>query len=121
MMAEKKEPLITEYLRVDFADAEQDIRPHVEGIMSKREGSSITVDARTNTIILNDTASVIAAAKDIVKEFDTPVKQIMIEARIVDATQNFVRDLGVQWNAISGQRRNNTGVAFGLPPDPTGS
>ena len=49
----------------------------------------------------------------------------MIEARIVDATDTFTRNLGVQWGdptspGIQGQRRDNTGVPFGLPPDATG-
>jgi type IV pilus assembly protein PilQ len=66
---------------------------------------------------MTDIASVIEQARNIVKEFDTPVKQIMIEARIVDATSNFIRDLGIQWNTIEAQRRNDTGVGFGIPTD----
>ncbi|MCD4717638.1 MAG: type IV pilus secretin PilQ [Desulfobacterales bacterium] len=103
------EPLITEYLRVDFADATTDILPHLEKIKSER--GSLSVDARTNTVIMTDIASVIEKATDIVKEFDTPVKQIMIEARIVEATTNLVRDLGIEWGIV-GERRNNAGVAF---------
>ncbi len=103
------EPLITEYLRVDFADANTDILPHLEKLKSER--GSISVDERTNTIIMTDIAEIIEKAKKIRSEFDTPVKQIMIEARIVDATSNMGRDLGIEWG-IAGQRRNNTGVAF---------
>jgi type IV pilus assembly protein PilQ len=110
--AKELEKVITEYLRVDFADATKDILPHLEKIRSKeRAEASISVDARTNTIIMTDIASVIKTARDIVKEFDTPVKQIMIEARIVEATTNLIRDLGIEWG-IAGERRNNTGVAF---------
>jgi len=107
----KKEvqPLVTEYLRVDFADANTDILPHLEKIKSER--GTISVDARTNTIIMTDVADLIEKAKKIRSEFDTPVKQIMIEARIVEATTNLVRDLGIEWG-IAGQRRNNPGVAF---------
>jgi type IV pilus assembly protein PilQ len=103
------EPLVTEYLRVDFADANTDILPHLEKIKSER--GSISVDARTNTVIMTDIADIIEKAKKIRSEFDTPVKQIMIEARIVEATTNLVRDLGIEWG-IAGERRNNTGVAF---------
>jgi type IV pilus assembly protein PilQ len=103
------EPLITEYLRVDFADAKKDILPHLEKIKSER--GSISVDARTNTIIMTDIAGIVKKAKKIRSEFDTPVKQIMIEARIVEATTNLVRDLGIEWGIV-GERRNNTGVAF---------
>jgi type IV pilus assembly protein PilQ len=103
------EPLITEYLRVDFADANKDILPHLNKIKSER--GSISVDARTNTVIMTDIADIIEKAKKIRSEFDTPVKQIMIEARIVEATTNLVRDLGIEWG-IAGQARDNTGVAF---------
>ncbi|MCD6298544.1 MAG: AMIN domain-containing protein, partial [Deltaproteobacteria bacterium] len=111
--AKELEKVFTEYLRVDFADATTDILPHLEKIRSKeRAEASISVDARTNTVIMTDIASVIKTARDIVKELDTPVKQIMIEARIVEATTNLVRDLGIEWG-IAGQRRDNAGVAFG--------
>ncbi|MBW1705018.1 MAG: type IV pilus secretin PilQ [Deltaproteobacteria bacterium] len=107
----KKEvqPLVTEYLRVDFADASTDILPHLEKIKSER--GTISVDARTNTLIMTDIAENIEKARKIRSEFDTPVKQIMIEARIVEATTNLVRDLGIEWGIV-GERRNNAGVAF---------
>ena len=116
----KKEPLITEYLPIDFATAD-DVKKHI--VLTDR--GSMSVDPRTNTIIIKDIASSVEEAKKIVKQFDTPVKQIMIEARIVDATSTFSRNLGVQWGdpanpGIMGQRRKNTGVPFGLPPDATG-
>jgi type IV pilus assembly protein PilQ len=60
---------------------------------------------------MTDIANIIEKAKKIRAEFDTPVKQIMIEARIVEATTNLIRDLGIEWG-IAGERRNNMGVAF---------
>ncbi len=90
---EDDSPLVTEYLPVDFAKADI-IKEHV--IVSKR--GNVRIDTRTNTIIITDTAASIEEAKKIVKQFDTPVKQIMIEARIVEATDDFTRDLGVKWN-----------------------
>ena len=121
--AVKKAPLITEYLPIDFAKAD-DVKKHI--VLTDR--GTLSVDPRTNTIIIKDTAESVTEARRIVKQFDTPVKQIMIEARIVDATRNFTRDLGVQWNqrAATGgtnqntlERRKNTGVAFGVPTDAT--
>lgn len=91
--AKEEAPLITEYLPVDFAKAD-DIRSHIT--VSKR--GAMTVDTRTNTIILTDIAENIETAKKTISQFDTPVKQIMIEARIVEASENFQRDLGVKWN-----------------------
>ena len=112
--AVKKAPLVTGYIPLDFAVADE-VRKHI--VLTDR--GTMSVDARTNTIIIKDIASSVEDAKKIVKQFDTPVKQIMIEARIVDATTDFARDLGVQWNTVEGQRRKNTGVPFGMPTDAT--
>ncbi|MBN1833569.1 MAG: type IV pilus secretin PilQ [Deltaproteobacteria bacterium] len=87
-------PLITEYIPMDFAMVE-DIKPHI--VVSDR--GSISTDARTNTIIIKDIAESIEEAKEVVKQFDTPVKQIMIEARLVDAETNFGREVGVEWTS----------------------
>ena len=114
------EPLITEFIPLDFANAEE-IKQHI--VLSDR--GTISTDARTNTIIIKDIAENIEEAKKTVHQFDTPVKQIMIEARIVDASTNFTRDLGVRWGipgeaaGVNAQRRSNTGVGFGIPTDAT--
>jgi type IV pilus assembly protein PilQ len=120
------EPLITEYIPVDFAKA-SDIVPLLSlSETGKTRGGKLSVDARTNMIIMTDIGSNVKDAKDTVKIFDTPVKQVMIEARIVDATDDFARDLGLRWDNIQIQKRNNLGVpftAFTAPPtagDPGG-
>jgi len=115
-IAKELEPLITEYIPVDFADAETDIKPHIEGI--KTERGSITVDKRNNLIIITDISSSIKNAKIIVKRLDAPEKQIMIEARIVDAITGFSRDLGVQWNSIDRQWKKRIGMGWNST-DPT--
>ena len=118
--AQELEPLVTEYLSLDFASADE-IKTHVDPLLTDR--GSTSVDERTNTIIIKDVASIIKEAKEIVQRFDTPVKQIMIEARIVDATSNFTRDLGVQWRSLDGTRpgfsrfwQHREGAGFGLDP-----
>jgi len=113
--AKKLEPLITEYFPLDFSDADE-LKEHI--FLSER--GSTRVDKRTNTIIMKDIAANIEEARKIVKRFDLPVKQIMIEARIVDAGTDFVRDLGVQWTQdTSYQCRTDTSVDF-LDTDLTG-
>ena len=118
---QEEAPLITEYLPVDFATAKE-----IEGHIIKSKRGSISVDTRTNTIIMTDTAESINEAKKIVKQFDSPVKQIMIEARIVDATENFSRDLGIRWNSEPSGFRSNlgsvtstAGIASGDPNERT--
>ena len=113
------EPLITEFIPLDFATADE-IKQHIA--LSDR--GTLSTDVRTNTIIIKDISEVIEEAKKTVKQFDTPVKQIMIEARIVEAGTNFTRELGVRWGigeapGVNAQRRSNTGVAFGIPTDST--
>ena len=99
----EKEPLVTEYIGIDFASLD-DIKNHVEGVKSDR--GTVNTDTRTNTLIIRDIASSREAAKDIVKKFDAPVKQIMIEARIVDAKDTFIRQLGVRWAQAQHQNKN---------------
>jgi len=100
------EPLETKYFPLDFANAGQ-IKLHLDEIKSKDRGS-LTVDERTNTLIMRDTATILAEAERMVERFDTPVKQIMIEARIVDAMTGFSRDLGVEWGATYERYRDRT-------------
>ena len=111
--AKEEEPLITEYLPVDFAKA-GDIKGHIT--LTKR--GNMSIDTRTNTIIIKDIASSIKEAKETVKQFDTPVKQIMIEARIVDASDDFSRDLGLQWvnNGIDFQKRETNAMSWSGTP-----
>ena len=106
--AKKLEPLVTEYFTVDFASAEE-IKEHI--FLGER--GSISVDERTNTIIMKDIATNIEEARKIVNRFDTPVKQIMIEARIVDAGTDFAQDLGIQWmDRTTFQHRTDSSVVF---------
>ncbi len=111
--AKELEPLATAYFPLDFAKA-LEIKDHI--LLSAR--GKISVDERTNTIIIKDIASNLEEARQIVARFDTPVKQILIEARIVDASTDFSRELGVKWNSISRKWRDRTGQDFSQT-DPT--
>jgi len=77
------------------------------GILSPR--GSFLIDVRTNTLIIKDTQKSINAIKRLVAVVDKPIKQVLIEARIVEASDNFQRDIGVRWG---GSLKNNTGVRF---------
>jgi len=63
-------------------------------ILSKR-GSAI-VDKRTNTVFVQDTSAHLEEARKLIKQIDVPVRQVMIEARVVEATDKFGRNLGVR-------------------------
>lgn len=70
-----------------------------KGILSPR--GSVTSDARTNTLIVQDTLSNLEAIRRLVALLDVPVRQVMIESRIVIANNDFARDLGVRFG-VSG-------------------
>ncbi|GGY16556.1 type IV pilus secretin PilQ [Paludibacterium paludis] len=60
------------------------------------ERGSVLLDPKTNTLIVNDTREVIDKIRGLIRKTDIPVRQVLIEARIVEATDNFSRDLGVK-------------------------
>ncbi|QBJ78307.1 type IV pilus secretin PilQ [Aquitalea sp. USM4] len=66
------------------------------GLLSAR--GSFMIDPKTNTLIINDTQTVIDKIRDLVTKTDIPVKQVLIEARIVEATDNWSKSLGVKLN-----------------------
>ena len=112
------EPLVTEYIPVDFAKASEILPLLSLSETGRTRGGRLSVDARTNMIIMTDIVSNVRDAKETVKIFDTPVKQVMIEARIVDATDDFTRDLGLKWDNFQIQKRNQGGTfsTFSAPP-----
>ncbi|MGB2690547.1 MAG: type IV pilus secretin PilQ [Desulfobacterales bacterium] len=97
-------PLITEYISVSYANAKDDVAPHL--IPTQGRGS-ITVDGRNNQIIITDIAEKVKKAKEIIKKIDKVTPQVMIEARIVEATDTFTREIGTSW-AISGTRTDSS-------------
>jgi len=77
------------------------------GLLSAR-GSAL-IDPKTNTLIINDTQSVIDKIRDLVSKTDIPVKQVLIEARIVEATDDWSKSLGVKLNLA----RASAGTSIG--------
>lgn len=68
-------------------------------ILSKR-GSAV-VDARTNTLFVQDTPTHLEEARKLIKQIDVPVRQVMIEARVVEASDKFGKNLGVRLGYVS--------------------
>ena len=73
-----------------------DLAPSVTKVALSARGT-ITLDSRTNTMIITDLPANIEKAKDLVADLDRATKQVEIEARIVVTSRNFTRDLGIQW------------------------
>jgi type IV pilus assembly protein PilQ len=110
--SEELEPLITKQIFVNYATAEELI-PLVEPLLSDR--GELRVDIRTNSILINDTGVRVAQIEDLVGDLDTRTPQVLIESRIVQATLDFTRDLGIQWGfdyRASAATGNPTGATF---------
>jgi len=113
------EPLTTEYISVNYAAAQEDILPKIEAILTENRGS-VSADQRTNIIIMTDVKAKIEKAREIINSLDIPTRQVMIEARIVEATVGFARELGIKWGGQYYQtgthesgRVTSTGRVFG--------
>ncbi|MBX3662150.1 MAG: type IV pilus secretin PilQ family protein [Burkholderiales bacterium] len=100
------EPLRTESMQVNYqkaADFQKLLSDPAQKILSKR-GSAV-VDVRTNTVFVQDTPSRLEEIRKLLKQIDIPVRQVMIESRIVEANDTFSRNLGARlgYNDTTGQ------------------
>ncbi|MDM1302852.1 type IV pilus secretin PilQ family protein [Acinetobacter indicus] len=83
----------------------------VGSLLSPR--GTVSVDPRTNTLIINDTAEKIDQIRGMIDLLDVSVKQVMIEARIVRATTDFTKEMGVKWGILSQGITNNNHLLVG--------
>ncbi len=109
--AREMEPLVTVYIPVNYTTA-NNIKTHVDEIKTPDRGRT-SVDERTNTVIMTDTQTKIDRAMEIVRELDRVTPQVMIEARIVEATTSFSREIGLQWGGDVGIQPGDTRVGVG--------
>ena len=96
---EQLEPLFSEFLQVNYAKA-SDIAALIgaggnNSLLSDR--GTVSIDDRTNTLLLKDTASHISDIRRLVTKLDIPVRQVLIESRIVVVNDDFSRELGIRW------------------------
>jgi type IV pilus assembly protein PilQ len=92
------EPLYSEFLQVNYAkagDLAALISGNIDNSMLSDRGS-IAVDDRTGTLLISDTAERLQNVRRMVRMLDVPIKQVLIESRIVVVNDNFSRDLGVR-------------------------
>lgn len=127
----KLAPIQTEYMQLSYAKA-ADIEKLItqnkgassagsntgstsgddkESLLSSR--GSISIDARTNTLIVNDTQPFIDKIRNMVDLLDVQVKQVMVEARIVRASTEFTKEIGVKWGILSQGITNNNNLLVG--------
>jgi type IV pilus assembly protein PilQ len=87
-------PLVTEYIPINYATASE-VQAHVNEVKTDR--GKVTVDERTNMIIMTDVRDAIQRAGEVIKKLDVVTRQVIIEARIVEARADFSREFGIQW------------------------
>ncbi len=88
------EPTRTVIKKLSYAKASE-LTPTIKSIMSRR--GDIVVDERTNTMIIREIPSFLAAVLQLIENLDTATPQVMIEARIVETTKSLGRSLGIAW------------------------
>ncbi|HWV39372.1 MAG TPA: type IV pilus secretin PilQ [Vulgatibacter sp.] len=105
-------PLRVRIIPVNYALA-KDVEGKVKNLLTKR--GSVVVDARTNTLIVKDISEAIARVEALIRSLDTQTPQVLIAARIVEASSNFKREIGIQWGGnltANASMGNATGLAF---------
>ncbi len=127
---ENRTEMVTEYIPISYGNAEDLAKLLTDDAKNGQSGGgggagsqrgflsprgSISFDRRTNTLLVIDIPQRVAAIRDLVNKLDKPVDQVVIEARIVIANENFARELGAKFG-ISGETRtrpNGDGIFFG--------
>jgi len=95
---EELAPLRTEFVQINYADAADLmslIQASENNLLSDR--GNVSIDERTNTLIIQDVASSLAAIRGLIIELDVAVRQVLIESRIVNADESFAKDIGVRF------------------------
>jgi type IV pilus assembly protein PilQ len=116
------QPLYSEIIEVNFAKADElaailtstqgDSVDGKGGFLSER--GSVVVDARTNSLLLRDTADQLVAVQKLIEQLDIPVRQVLIESRIVIANNDFSKELGVRFGASARSRTLGAGTSGNL-------
>jgi len=111
-------PLRRELIQVNYAKA-ADIAALFQSVAgiggegAKEERGSVTVDDRTNSIIAYQTQDKLDELRRIVAQLDIPVRQVMIEARIVEANVDYDKELGVRWGGRTNLQGDNKWTVYG--------
>jgi type IV pilus assembly protein PilQ len=113
------EPLVTEFIPINYSNAKADIEQQITPLLTPDRGS-VSVDQRTNMIIVTDTRETVNQIQEMIYRLDTVTPQIMIEVKVVEVTKDFSRSIGVGWNltndpTISSGFVNDMNVSVNTP------
>jgi type IV pilus assembly protein PilQ len=93
---EQLAPLRTEFIQVDYRKASE-MMGTIQGAKLVSERGFIMADDETNVLMVRETTNAIQEIRDTLRRFDVEVEQVLIEARLVNATSNVTKDLGIKW------------------------
>ena len=113
-------PLRTEFFQANYAKAAELaalLQSETGGMMTER--GTVTVDERTNTLLINDTVDQLESIRAMVHRLDVPIRQVLIESRIVIASDDFNKDIGVRWG-LNRDTIGSDGEGFVLSGNSTG-
>jgi type IV pilus assembly protein PilQ len=105
-------PLETRIVPVSYANPSK-LAPRIAELLTER--GTVNVDERTNVLIVRDIVDQLDDVEELVRTLDTQTPQVLIEARIVEATSQYTRDVGIQWGGdvtMSSANGNPTGLVF---------
>lgn len=108
-----KAPTTVRLIPVNYAVASE-LVPQIEKLLSEKRGRA-TFDERTNVIIVEDVRENLDQAEQLVRTLDTQTPQVLVEARMVEASTEFSRNIGIQWGGgltMSQRGGNPTGLVF---------
>lgn len=110
---EELAPLVTEYMQLKYAKAADlaELLTSDQGLLSER-GTAV-VDSRTNTLLMKDSAQNLEKVREALTMLDVPVRQVLIEARIVVANTSVGEELGVQWGGAGFKNNGDNWTTFG--------
>ncbi len=107
------EPLYSEFLQVNYAKA-ADLAELISAGESENsllsERGSVAIDERTNTLLVQDSAERLQNIRRLVRTLDIPIRQVLIESRIVVVSDDFSRDLGVRFGATAYRANSSDGA-----------
>lgn len=99
----KQGEMRTEIIQLNYADVKE-VQTRVSGILNP--GATVTIDERTKTLVVTDTAPMLKDIIAVVKNLDTPTPQVQIASKIVRVEREFLQELGIQWGFTTVTLRN---------------
>ncbi|MCD6046079.1 MAG: Type pilus biosis protein PilQ, partial [Gammaproteobacteria bacterium] len=109
LQVQELEPLQTTVIVLNYAKADDLVsilKDKTNSLLSDR--GSVTVDKRTNALLLKDTPEMLSKVRTLIEKLDAPVKQVLIEARIVEVARDFERTLGIRWGISKADHLSGT-------------